>query len=116
MVLKKEVFEYLEGLKVKIRIFGLIFLDDRGKNSQTLLDLEITPIKRREIIAELKPEDYSEGPLEDKMHGILPMWVFGRTVKGKEIYIKISMGQSNRSAVCISFHIAEHPLKYPFKD
>jgi hypothetical protein len=116
MASKKEVVEYLEGLKLKIRIFGLIFLDDRGKNSQTLLDLEIAPIKRRDIIAELKTEDYSEGPLEDKMHGILPMWVFGKMVKGKEIYIKISMGQSNRSSVCISFHIAEYPMKYPFKD
>jgi len=116
MATKKDVLEYLEDLKVKIRIFGLVFLDKRGKNYQTLLDLEITPNKRKEIIEGLKAEDYSEGPLEEKMYGILPMWVFGKMVKQKEVYIKISQGKSNQSAVCISFHIAEHPIKYPLKD
>lgn len=116
MATKKDVLEYLKELKVKIRIFGLVFLDERGKNYQTLLDLEITPNERKKIIKELIPEDYSEGPLEEKMHGILPMWVFGKMVKQKEVYIKISQGKSNQNAVCISFHIAEYPMKYPLKD
>jgi len=68
------------------------------------------------LLIHLITEDYSQGPLDEKMHGILPMWVFGKEVKGKEVYIKISMGLENTSAVCISFHIAEYPLKYPFKN
>ena len=92
-----------------------MFLDDRGKNQQALLDLEITPAKRKEIVSSLKTEDYSQGPLDEKMLGILPMWVFGKCVKKKEVYIKISMGKKNSSAVCISFHIAEYPMNYPFK-
>lgn len=77
--------------------------------------LEISPLKRKEIICELKATDYSEGPLEEKMRGLLPMWVFGKKIKKKEVYIKISMGMPNSSSVCISFHIAEHPMKYPLK-
>jgi hypothetical protein len=49
------------------------------------------------------------------MHGILPMWVFGKQLKNKEVYIKVSMGRENNGAVCISFHIAEHPMNYPLK-
>lgn len=115
MASKNEVEIYLKELKVKMEIFGILFLDDRGKNQQTLHDLEISPTKRKEIISSLKAEDYSQGPLDEKMRGILPMWVFGKQVKKKEVYIKVSVGVENSGAVCISFHIAEHPMNYPLK-
>jgi hypothetical protein len=115
MASEHEVTEFLKELKVKIDFFGILFLDERGKNQQALHDLEISPVKRKEIIQSLKPEDYSEGPLEEKMRGILPMWVFGKEVRSKEVYIKISMGVENAGAVCISFHIAEHAMNYPLK-
>ena len=73
MASKSVVETYLKELKVKMNIFGILFLDDRGKNQQTLHDLEISPIKRKEILSSLIAEDYSEGPLEEKMRGILPM-------------------------------------------
>lgn len=116
MTSKHEAETFLKELRVKIKIFGLLFLDNRGKNQQALFDLEITPAYREEVISSLKAEDYSQGPLEEKMHGILPMWVFGKHVKKEEVYIKISLGATNNSAVCISFHIAEHPMNYPFKN
>ena len=115
MVSKQEVEKYLNELKGKIDIYGILFLDDRGKKQQTLHDLEISPAKRKEILSSLKAEDYSQGPLDEKMRGILPMWVFGKQVKKKEVYIKVSMGNENKGAVCISFHIAEHPMIYPLK-
>lgn len=115
MIFKQEVETYLKKLKVKMDIFGILFLDERGKNQQTMHDLEISPFQRKEIIRSLKVEDYSRGPLKEKMRGILPMWVFGKNVKKKEVYIKISMGLENNNVICISFHIAEHPLNYPLK-
>ena len=116
MASRDEVDIYLKELKVKMKIFDILFLDDRGKNHQTLHDLEISPASRKEIIESLKVDDYSEGPLDEKMRGILPLWVFGKLVKKHEVYIKLSMGMENSNAICISFHIAEHPLKYPFKN
>lgn len=113
---KQEVENYLKKLKVKINIFGILFLDDRGINQQTMHDLEISPAKRKEIIKSIQTEDYSEGPLDEKMHGMLPMWVFGKQVKKKEVYIKVSMGIENSQAVCLSFHIAKHPMNYPYKN
>lgn len=113
---RNEVERFLKGFKTKSSIFQIIFLDDRGKNAQALLFLDISPIKRIEIINSLKIVDYSEGPLEEKMLGILPMWVFGKMVKKQEVYIKISMGIENSNTICISFHPAEYPMNYPFKN
>ena len=66
MASKQEVEKYLREIKLKMEIFGILFLDDRGKNQQTLHDLEISPAKRKEIIGSLVVEDYSQGPLEEK--------------------------------------------------
>lgn len=115
MALKDEVNQFLNDLKVKIETFGILFRDDRGKNQQTLYDLEITPDQRKEIIQKLRAEDYSGGPLQETLHGMRPLWVFGRVVRDREVYIKISLGRFNESAVCISFHLAESPMHYPFK-
>ncbi len=115
MVSKQEVQIFLKELKSKIDVFDILFLDDRGKNQQALLDLEILPIKRKGVIKSLKTENYSEGPLDEKMRGIFPMWIFGKLVKEKEVYIKISMGNLNSRVICISFHIAEHNMNYPYK-
>jgi hypothetical protein len=54
----EEVDIFLRQLKVKMKIFGILFLDDRGKNQQTLHDLEISPAQRKEIIYTLKKENY----------------------------------------------------------
>ena len=41
--------------------------------------------------------------------------VFGKDVKEREVYIKIMLGCAGSQTICISFHIAEYPLSYPFK-
>lgn len=115
MVTESEVGLFLSCFVQKVKVFGLFFRDDRGKNMQTLLDLEITPKYREEIITHLNPTDYVDGPIKDTLYKNGDMWVFGKKVKGKDIYIKISMGLNNAGAVCISFHLAEHDIKYKFK-
>jgi hypothetical protein len=79
---------FLDDFKSKMKIWDIIFRDDRGKNFQSLIDLEISSAYRKEILEKLKSEDYSEGPLEDKLNNSTELWVFGKEVKGKEIYIK----------------------------
>ena len=115
MATKQEVESFLNDFKTKMSIFPILFMDNRGKNAQALLDFEISPIKRIEILKKLDVEDYSQGPIEENMHGLRPMLVFGKDVKGTEAYIKISMGIANTPAICISFHPAEHSIKYPYK-
>ena len=111
----EEVRKFLNTLSEKIKIFGIVFRDDRNKNTQCLLDLEIRAQQREDIIKELSADDYVQGPIVDKINNYGEMWVFGKDVKGKEVYIKISLCTENYPAICISFHIAEHKLIYQFK-
>lgn len=112
---KTEVASFLKDFKLKMNFWGILFRDDRSKNSQTLAELEILPIDRKNILEKLKVKDYCEGPLKENLYGGADMWIFGKTVKNKEVYIKISMGAFNSSVICISFHIAEHNMNYPLK-
>jgi len=115
MTSREQVKSFLDDFKVKMNVFEILFRDNRPKNSQELLNLEITPVTRNDIIKNLQAQDYSEGPLNDDLYGIASMWVFGKELKKHEIYIKISMGRPNSKVICISFHKAAHPMKYPFK-
>jgi hypothetical protein len=116
MITIQEVQTFLDRFHAKTKVFDIIFRDDRGKNLETLAALEITPSYRKDIISNIQDIDYSEGPIIDKINNYGELWVFGKEVKGQEVYIKIAMGQPNLSTICISFHIAEHPIIYPFKE
>ena len=45
-----------------------MYRDDRGKNAQALINLEITPKYRDTVIINLEVEDYSEGPVIDTLY------------------------------------------------
>lgn len=112
---QKDIELFLNEFKQKFRIYGVFFIN-REKNEQTLLDLEITSKQREEFLLNLKSEDYSSGPFTDAYDPDSPQnYEFGITVKKKEVYIKINMGKPEKRVMCISFHIAERELNYPFK-
>lgn len=115
MIAKCDVENFIQQFLQKARIFGIVFRDDRGKNIKTLLELEITPKYRQDVIMKLQADDYVDGPIKDTLNKLGEMWAFGKDVKGRGVYIKISKGLNNNGAICISFHIAEYPIKYKFK-
>ena|SRR5688572_23137190 len=115
MVTQDQVNGFLKEFKINMRHWGILYRDDRGKNFQALVDLEMKPIDRDKVVDDLKAEDYCEGPLQDTLNRGKDMWVFGKIFKTKEIYIKITMGIPGTKVICISFHVAEFKLSYPFK-
>lgn len=116
MITKEDVEKFLNNFYVKVNIFGIRFRDDRDKNRNALLDLEISPRLREKVVMSLKWNDYSEGPITDELNNYGEMWVFGKDVDDTEVYIKISMGPPNSHTICISFHVAEFPMSYPLKN
>ncbi len=98
MVSREDIQRFLERFNAKMKVFGIIYRDDRGKNRKTLEELEIVPMYRRVVIESLVVEDYVQGPVVDELNRLGEMWVFGKDVKEREVYI-----------------IAEYPLTYPFK-
>jgi len=115
MSTEAEVASFLKDFKEKMKFWDVLFRDDRGKNSQALIDLELRPVERKTILETLETKDYSDGPLEEKLYGGVDMWVFGKTIKKKEVYIKITMGAIGSNVICISFHLAQHKMNYPLK-
>ncbi len=106
---------FLDSFKVKKNTWDVLFMSNRQKNAQTLADLEISVNDVKSILSDLAIEDYSEGPLPDKLYGGADMWVFGKVIKGQEIYIKITLGLPDNPTICISFHVAEFPMSYPLR-
>lgn len=94
---------------------GLDFIP-RPENNQTILALGFTKKNVDAEILALSVADYCQGPLPDRDR---PghVWVFGRHIEGKEIYIKLKIAQAGdvQIAKCISFHEANHPLNYPLR-
>ena len=73
------VDRFLNDFKLKMKIWDIVFRNDRLKNIKTLVELEITEIQRRKVIENLTHENYSEGPLPDTLNffrlcGYLANW------------------------------------------
>lgn len=48
MATRREVEEFLSQFKVKLEVWGIVFLDGREKNMKALADINITPVQRLE--------------------------------------------------------------------
>lgn len=98
------------------------YISPRDKNQAVLIELGLTLKDQWRILQELSVEDYVSGPEEGRTRRS-QMWVFGVTVKSVELYIKLQIleyvpkdtHELVRTPVCISFHPAERPLRYPLK-
>ena len=108
-----EVGRFLADFKAKLDVYDVVFMN-REKNLRALADLDIRPFERTACLRRLAIEHYYGGPHPDQA-GISDLWEFGLQMNGKEVYIKIQLGAVNRSTICISFHIAEFPMTFPYK-
>ena len=115
---KDEVRRFLRYFK-EIAASKGIYIVDREKTDRTLIDLGINRAQCKDEIISLSVLDYSSGPDPDfSRPGAAPFWIFGKMVKGIEIYIKLKVveGIARDRAICVSFHIAEESLYYPFNN
>ena len=111
---REKVKLFLQEIKVKTEIWGIYFRP-RRKNTETLLELGITAIQREEFIKDLEIENYYKGPSTDTHdHNKPNYYEFGVEINSKQVYIKLSPGLKNQRVDCMSFHIAERTINYPF--
>ena len=106
-----EVTEFLRQFQECARRNG-ICIPVTKKNRNELGASSFLPNERTEIILELNPLDYSDGPLADDDGSEGDIWIFGKIAGGVTIYIKLKL---TVDAVCLSFHAAEYPMKFPFR-
>jgi hypothetical protein len=105
-----EVAGFLDRFKKRARTE--LCISNRKKNRNELALTGLMPWERHEAIMDLEPEDYCEGPKPDDDGTPGEVWLFGKVVGGRNIYIKLKLSDQ---AKCISFHAAEHEMKFPFK-
>ena len=87
------------------------------KNRDTLTKLGITFQQRADEIRGLRSEHYVSGPEDDHDGSGAKVWIFGKEVDKKMIYIKLRVINQNKGKKywkCMAFHFPEWELKRPY--
>ena len=89
----------------------------RKVNLDMLARLGMMPGDAKDRVMALTPRDYVRGPDQDRGYPQHDVWVFGLRVNDTELYVKIQVfAEPPARCVCISFHEAERPMHYPFRE
>lgn len=81
----------------------------------TLMDLEYDRYDVAERLKELEYTEYVETLFDrDDEHPPL-LFVFGKEIGEKTIYIKLKIKDEPQMILCVSFHYAEHDMEYIYR-
>lgn len=124
---KREVIAFLKELKELIgkddfhvdTDFILIrkkkINDMEHSTDYTLLDLDYNPEEVIERLKELTVEEYSETKIDKDDQNPPLLFVFGKNINRKLIYIKLKIkGDQKRYVLCVSFHYVKEKMKFPY--
>ena len=91
--------------------------DPTSKTSICMRGLGYTPSDVLEVIYSLEVRRYSEGPKRDDKGRPHDLWVFGKVVEGKLIYIKFAVFYDEGAVIgiCVSFHEPEREMAFPYE-
>lgn len=114
---KDEIRNFLKEFKEIASKGRGIDVIPRRENIENLAQLGLTKKNRNEEIMTLSLTNYCKGPEPDKDKPG-EIWIFGKQVGNKEIYIKLKIAQvgEEKIAKCLSFHTPKFPLCYPYKE
>ena len=87
----------------------------RKKCLDTIAQLGITIQQAKSEIMSLTYKDYHRGPEPDADTTGGEVWTFGKMINGQEIYIKLKAVTHLNLAKCLSFHVAERLMAYPYR-
>lgn len=89
--------------------------DEIYSTPYTLLDLDYDISDVADRLRELTLQEYSE-TLIDRENADPPLlFVFGKDINGREVYIKLKMkGNQQKYVLCVSFHYAKEKMTFPY--
>ena len=124
---KKDVKAFLEELKEILNakafnIYNDLLIVKSNKDEieystgYLMLDLDYDALDVVERLTELTIAEYSE-TLIDKDDDKPPLlFVFGKDINSRLIYIKLKIkGEQTKRVLCLSFHYAKHDMVFPYK-
>ena len=109
--------------KHKVKLFLTLFKGlaqdnfsyvNRATTIKTLAKFNLLPSQLKDILMGLTVEDYCEGPLPCLNIPDETVWIFGYNLATKELYIKLKATTKPPMALCISFHIAQRKMRFPY--
>lgn len=128
--MQEEVNEFLKELKeiISSNNFNVekdldIILKKKNENlldpyttQNTLLTLNFDKYDIVDTLKSLTDRDYIETGNDIKNNQLPKLYIFGKEIHGRVIYIKIKIRDKiNHKVFCISFHFARYPLtKFPY--
>ena len=125
---KSEVIAFLEELSAVLQSADfnmdtdLVIIRRRKQDGEqffstpyTLVDLGYDAGDIAELLKQLTVEEYSETKIDkDDLNPPL-LFVFGKVIEGKLIYIKLKIKSSQKKYIlCVSFHYAKDKMKFPY--
>lgn len=116
----EELKEVLEAEEFDIDDNLLIIKSSKDEieysTNYTMMDLDYDSSDIVERLKELTVSEYSE-TLIDKDDDKPPLlFVFGKDINSKLIYIKLKIkGETKKKVLCLSFHYAKHDMEFPYK-
>ena len=123
---KREVIAFLDGLHKLFRRndfdintdLTLISKPKQGNEQKfstpySLLDLDYDTEDVVDRLKELKVEEYSETKIDKNDVNPPMLFVFGKDVNGKLIYVKLKV-REQQQVVCVSFHYAKGKMVFPY--
>lgn len=80
----------------------------------TILDLDYETSDIVERLKELTVQEYAE-TLYDRDNNNPPLlFVFGKDINCKKVYIKLKIKDIKKNVLCLSFHYAEYVMNFPY--
>ena len=124
---KKAVQIFLEELKevlgnVEFDIDNNLLIIKSSKNEieysteYTLVDLEYDSSDVVERLKELTVDEYSETLMDKDDENPPLLFVFGKDINSKLVYIKLKIkDEMTKNVLCLSFHYAKYDMEFPYK-
>lgn len=125
---KKEVIAFLDELKALLAkddfdIDTDLTLIKKKKNGEdemfstpyTIVDLEYDTSDVVARLKELMVEEYSETKIDKDDSNPPLLFVFGKDINNKLVYVKLKIkGNQQSHVLCVSFHYAKEKMNFPY--
>lgn len=124
---QKEIKEFIEELTLFLNsndfdIEKHLFINKNLKEDlihstpYTLADLDYDYYDVVDRLKELTISEYSETKIDNKDDNPPLLFVFGKNINNKLIYIKLKIRKGEKKkVVCMSFHYATYEMYFPYK-
>ncbi len=90
--------------------------DCKFSTPYTLLELDYDAEDVVSRLKELKTEEYSETKIDKDDTNPPLLFVFGKDINGRLIYIKLKIRDQQKQVLCVSFHYAREKMNFPYTE